>query len=149
MVCLGNICRSPLAQGILEAKIKKYNLDWKVDSAGTSGWHDGEHPDARAIRTATKHGVVIGSQISRKFDIRDFEEFDLICAMDASNYNDIKKLTTNSAQQEKIELLLNLAYPGKNLQVPDPYFDDRFEEVYKILDEAIEIFVTKRIGAVK
>jgi protein-tyrosine phosphatase len=146
MVCLGNICRSPLAQGIMEAKISKYNLDWSVDSAGTSGWHDGEQPDARAIKTARKHGVRIDNQISRKIDIRDFEEFDFICTMDASNYNNVRQLTDNPDHQNKVALLLNLAYPGKNLQVPDPYYDGRFEEVYQILDEALEIFVKSQIS---
>lgn len=146
MVCLGNICRSPLAQGIMEAKISKYNLDWSVDSAGTSGWHDGEQPDARAIKTARKHGVRIDNQVSRKIDIRDFEKFDLICTMDASNYNNVRQLTVNPDQQNKVALLLNLAYPEKNLQVPDPYYDGRFEEVYQILDEALEIFVKSQIS---
>jgi protein-tyrosine phosphatase len=148
MVCLGNICRSPLAQGILEDKIKKYNLDWIVDSAGTSGWHDGEQPDNRAISTARNHGVFIDKQKSRKIEIKDLEEFDLICTMDSSNYNHVRQLSNNSLHQNKVELLLNLAYPGKNLQVPDPYFDGRFEEVYKILDDALEIFIKNKINMV-
>lgn len=145
MVCLGNICRSPLAQGVLEKKIKNKGLNWVVDSAGTSGWHDGELPDKRAIKTAQKYGIDISKQISRKINKTDFEDFDLICTMDSSNYQDVLKLASNELQKEKVKLLLNLAYPNKNMAVPDPYYDNRFEEVYQILDEALEIFLTKHI----
>jgi len=143
MVCLGNICRSPLAQGVLEKKVRIKGLDWLVDSAGTSGWHDGEMPDQRAIKTAQKYGIDISKQISRKINKKDFDEFDLICTMDSSNYQDVIKLASNEIQKDKVKLLLNLAYPNKNIAVPDPYYDDRFEEVYQILDEALEIFLTK------
>lgn len=141
MVCLGNICRSPLAQGILEAKIKKFNLPWEVDSAGTSGWHDGEKPDARARAVAKKYNTPIDNQISRKITTRDFSYFDLICVMDASNYREVNSMAKESGLNPKIEFLLNLAYPHENRQVPDPYYDGKFEEVYNILDQAIEIYI--------
>lgn len=141
MVCLGNICRSPMAQGIMEAKIKKYQLPWKVDSAGTSDWHEGEHPDDRAIAVAQKKGTPIDEQYARQINIKDFKRFDLICTMDASNYQDVMKLSKESKKIPKIELLLNLAFPNQNRQIPDPYFDGKFEEVYNIMDEALEIFI--------
>jgi protein-tyrosine phosphatase len=92
MVCLGNICRSPLAQGILEHKLKERNLDWKVDSAGTGGWHSGEKPDKRSISIAKKYGIDISKQQARKLNGYDLENFDILYAMDASNLQDIKKL---------------------------------------------------------
>ncbi|MFZ1704104.1 MAG: low molecular weight protein-tyrosine-phosphatase [Saprospiraceae bacterium] len=141
MVCLGNICRSPLAQGILESKIKKYNLNWEVDSAGTSGWHNGEKPDARARAIAKKRGISIENQISRKLEPKDFIHFDLICAMDAQNFNEIKRMAPDTRQGPKIELLMNFAYPFQNQQVPDPYYDGKFEEVYDLLDTVLEKFV--------
>ena len=148
MVCLGNICRSPLAQGILEEKIKKYNLPWHVDSAGTSGWHDGESPDARARAVARKKGIFIDSQISRKITESDFTTFDLICAMDAQNYTELKQMSSRVNGTASIELLLNLAYPGRNAQVPDPYYDGKFEEVYDLLDEALEIIAVDRVSVI-
>jgi protein-tyrosine phosphatase len=145
MVCLGNICRSPLAQGILEEKIKKYNLNWEVDSAGTSGWHDGEAPDHRARSAALKRGFSINHQISRKITRDDLLHFDLICAMDAQNYSDIKNLARMENVHPNIELLMNLSFPGLNRQVPDPYYDGRFDEVCDLLDGALEKFVLSKI----
>lgn len=149
MVCLGNICRSPLAQGILEAKIKKYNLPWEVDSAGTSGWHDGEKPDVRALAIAKKYKTPIDNQISRKITSQDFAYFDLICVMDASNYREVRLMAEQSGLHPKIELILNLAYPHENRQVPDPYYDGKFEEVYHILDQAMEIYIQTIIPQVE
>jgi protein-tyrosine phosphatase len=139
MVCLGNICRSPLAHGILEKKIKAYKLtDWYVDSAGTSGWHDGESPDIRAIQIAKKHNFDISRQVSRKISGQDLETFDLILAMDSSNYQDILALCSNEEQKAKVKLIMNYADPGRNISVPDPYYNNRFEEVVIMLDDAIE-----------
>lgn len=144
MVCLGNICRSPIAQGILETKIKASNLPgWEVDSAGTSGWHDGEGPDPRAIKAAKGKGVDISSQISRKITLYDLDHFDLILAMDSSNYQDILRLCTSEIQKNKVKLLMNYPFPSKNMAVPDPYYDGKFNEVFELLDTAIEALVTK------
>ena len=104
MVCLGNICRSPLAHGIMEYMIQSNNLDWKVDSAGTSGWHNGELPDRRSIDVAKLHGIDITNQNSRKFIQADFDDFDLIMAMDSSNYTDILKLARNEQDVQKVKL---------------------------------------------
>lgn len=138
MVCLGNICRSPLAHGILERKIAENALiGWKVDSAGTSGWHNGEAPDNRAIQVALKNGFDISGQISRKITVQDFNDYDLILTMDTSNYNDVLRLCTNNTQRNKVRLIMNYLHPDKNISVPDPYYNDRFDEVVTMLDQAI------------
>lgn len=137
MVCLGNICRSPLAQGILEDKIKKHGLNWQVDSAGTGGWHSGELPDRRSIQVAKKYSIDLSIQRARKLNGYDLENFDLIFAMDKSNLQDIQKLAQNQEELKKIKLILNESHPNENLIVPDPYYNDNgFEEVYQLLDEA-------------
>ena len=140
MVCLGNICRSPLAHGILESKAPK---DWYIDSAGTSGWHEGERPDTRSIITAKGRGLNIDQQRSRPFLAEDFERFDVIFAMDSSNYTNITRLAPDEASKAKVRLIMNEAYPGENRQVPDPYTGGQrgFEVVYDMLDLAIEKFL--------
>ena len=143
MVCLGNICRSPLAEGILLQKIKERNLPWKVDSAGTSGWHQGELPDRRSIAVAKAHGIDITYQRSRQFTVADIEEFDLILAMDSSNYSNILSLTTTEQQKSKVKLILNYLYPNENRGVPDPYYEGGFEQVYQMLAAACDIMIEK------
>jgi len=143
MVCLGNICRSPLADGILRFKAKSNNLNITVDSAGTSRWHIGENPDIRATVTARKYGVDISKLVAREFSVKDFEEFDKIYVMDISNYRDVINLASTKEDEAKVEMILNLIHPGKNLSVPDPYFggDEGFDNVFKMLDEACEEIV--------
>lgn len=138
MVCLGNICRSPLAQGILETKVRKHKLAWEVDSAGTASYHAGELADARSIEKASEYNIDITDQRSRKIRKEDLEEFDLILAMDASNYNNLLKLPEDDVNNHKIKMILNYSHPGENRQVPDPYYDDGFENVYQLLDEACD-----------
>lgn len=140
MVCLGNICRSPLAHGILESKAPE---DWYIDSAGTSGWHEGERPDTRSIITAKGRGLNIDQQRSRPFLAEDFERFDIIFAMDSSNYTNITRLAPDEVSKAKVRLIMNEAYPGENRQVPDPYTGGQrgFEDVYDMLDLAIEKFL--------
>lgn len=137
-VCLGNICRSPLAEGILAAKAKDANLDWRVDSAGTSGWHVGEQADKRSRAVAKERGIDIDYQRSRKFVIEDFDNFDLILVMDSSNYNDVLKLARNEADREKVKILLNYSFPGQNRAVPDPYYEGGFGHVYDLIEAACE-----------
>lgn len=146
MVCLGNICRSPLAEGILKKKTS--HLDIFVDSAGTSNYHVGDPPDERSVKIARKYGIDITSQRGRQFHVSDFDDFDLIFAMDKSNYNDILSLARNEYDKNKVELILNLLNPGENMDVPDPYYGgaNGFEKVYKMLNEACNILV-KRIGS--
>lgn len=138
MVCLGNICRSPVAEGILKHKAAIHSIKISVDSAGTSGWHNGSAPDERSQKNAKKNGVIISQQKSRQVTLSDFEEFDLIYAMDNSNYDDLKKLAP-SKHKGKIKLILDEIYPGKNANVPDPYYTtDGFDEVFNLLDAACE-----------
>ncbi len=146
MVCLGNICRSPLAEGILKQKTS--HLDIFVDSAGTSNYHIGEPPDIRSVQIAKTYGIDITSQRGRQFKASDFDEFDLIFAMDKSNYYDILSLARNEDDKNKVELILNLLNPGENNDVPDPYYGggNGFENVYKMLNEACGILV-ERIGS--
>jgi protein-tyrosine phosphatase len=145
MVCLGNICRSPLAEGILKSKL---NPDFYiVDSAGTSAYHIGELPDHRSIAIAKKNGIDISNQRARKFIPNDFNEFDLIYAMDIENYHNICSLSTNKSNLLKVKLILNEINPLKDLSVPDPYYggDYGFENVYEMLDKACSI-ITKNIS---
>ncbi|MCO7184767.1 low molecular weight phosphotyrosine protein phosphatase [Tenacibaculum sp. XPcli2-G] len=143
MVCLGNICRSPLAEGILKSKLSSESF--VVDSAGTAGYHVGELPDERSIEVARKYGIDITNQRSRKFTKADFDKFDIIFAMDQNNYADIVALSENEEQHEKVKMILNELYPDENRSVPDPYYggDQGFENVYKMLDEACEIIASK------
>tara|TARA_R110002049_G_scaffold45022_2_gene131591 strand:- start:9846 stop:10298 length:453 start_codon:yes stop_codon:yes gene_type:complete len=139
MVCLGNICRSPLAEGILKSKINTEAVF--VDSAGTAAYHVGNLPDVRSIEIAKNYGIDITKQRARKFTEKDFDAFDVIYAMDDSNYNNIISLARNKADSQKVKLILNESNPDKNLSVPDPYYGGKsgFENVYKMLDEACSI----------
>ena len=142
MVCLGNICRSPLAEGILRQKIDAYHLGWRVDSAGTGGWHAGERPDRRSIAIAAKHGIDISRQRARQFQPVDFEQFDRIFVMDTQNLNEVLRQTGSAEHHQKVDLMLNQLYPGENRIVPDPYYDDDgFEQVFQMLEKACERFV--------
>ncbi len=138
MVCLGNICRSPLAEGILRSKLN--SQEHFVDSAGTSSFHEGERPDPRTLRTAKKKGIDMSAIVARPFKKEDFQKFDRIYAMDKSNLDHILSLTQSEQEKEKVSLLLSLNHPGEQPEVPDPYFggDEGFEIVFKLLDEACE-----------
>ncbi len=141
-VCLGNICRSPLAQGILEARIKEAGLDWFVDSAGTGSWHVGERPDPRSIDIARQYGIDITAQRARQFSPNDFDRFDLILAMDLQNKRDILRLATSDAHRAKVRLALDFLHPGADMSVPDPYWNDKgFEFVYQQLDSSIAMLI--------
>jgi len=143
MVCLGNICRSPLAQGLLESKVNESKV--YTDSAGTAAYHVGNSPDERSIEVAKKHGIYINNQRARKFVIEDFEKFSIIYAMDESNYQNILKLARNKDDENKVKMILNEVYPSKNLSVPDPYYggNQGFENVYNMLDKACEIIADR------
>jgi protein-tyrosine phosphatase len=122
MVCLGNICRSPLAEGILVKKGIKNKLNINVDSAGIAAYHVGEKPDPRSIKTAKIHEIDISKQKARQFSVKDFDTFDVIYAMDVSNYNNINTLAINQDQKNKVKLILNEMHPNSNASVPDPYY---------------------------
>jgi protein-tyrosine phosphatase len=134
MVCLGNICRSPLAEGILQSKV---DIDTVfVDSAGTGSYHIGSKPDSRSIAIGLKNNIDITRQRCRKFKAQDFKDFDLIYVMDHSNYNSIIALAQNEEEKAKVKLILDEVDTGLN-EVPDPYYDDDgFEKVFYLIDEA-------------
>jgi len=140
MVCLGNICRSPMAEGIMRSKIEKYKLDAEVDSAGFESFHTGDPPDYRAIKVMKTHGIDISKQKSRLFRKSYFDEFDLIFVMDSGNFRDVESVAANAGQMRKVDYILNTLSPGKNDPVPDPYYggEDGFERVFKLLDSATE-----------
>lgn len=144
---MGNICRSPLAEGILKRKVKMNNLDWQVDSAGTGGWHVGALPDSRSIQVARKNGIDITDQRARKFQTSDLDQFDLIFAMDSSNYQNIVRHSVSDDQKEKVQLIMNMVQPGMNESVPDPYWDDNgFDQVFHMLEEACDQVIEKFRG---
>jgi protein-tyrosine phosphatase len=138
MVCLGNICRSPLAEGILKSKVFSNNVF--VDSAGTAAYHVGNLPDSRSIDVAKKYGIDITNQRARAFTAVDFESFDYIYVMDISNYNHIINLANTSSDKEKVKLILN-----GGLEVPDPYYggEGGFENVYQLLDKSCSVIAEK------
>lgn len=146
MVCLGNICRSPLAEGILASKLP--NDKFIVDSAGTGSWHVGRSPDHRSIDIAKKHKLDISQQKGRQFKSSDFEVYDYIYVMDNSNYNDVIAQSKNQDQKDKVQLILNELYPGENVDVPDPYYGlpNGFETVYQMLNDACDSIAKKLIG---
>jgi protein-tyrosine phosphatase len=143
MVCLGNICRSPLAEGILQSKINSEII--QVDSAGTAAYHVGELPDIRSIEVAKQYGIDLTKQRARKFTVKDFDLFDLIYAMDADNYQNILTLARGKEDVQKVRMILNETKPNSNLNVPDPYYggNDGFENVYQMLDTACTIIADK------
>ena len=145
MVCLGNICRSPLAEGILASKLPKDNFI--VDSAGTGSWHVGHSPDKRSIAIAQLNGLCIDNQKGRQFKTSDFDKFDYIYVMDNSNYGNVINLAQTEEHKNKVHLILNELFPGENVDVPDPYFGmtNGFETVYEMLDEVTDIIAKKLI----
>ncbi len=137
MVCLGNICRSPLAEGVMQHLVKEKSLNWEIDSAGTGGYHIGSKPDLRSIKVAKKHGIDISTQAARKFSVGDFDQFDHIIVMDKQNYKDVVSLAQNPAQKQKVRLMIN------NDVVPDPYYDDDlFEPVFELIEDSCAKLLT-------
>ena len=143
MVCLGNICRSPLAEGVLTHKTK--HLKIRVDSAGTAGYHIGALPDSRSIEIADKYNIDLRNQRARQFSRADFDEFDIIYAMDTNNYGHLIALANNQKEKKKVRMILNEINPGLFESVPDPYYggDNGFQEVYDMLDKACEKIVAQ------
>lgn len=143
MVCLGNICRSPLAEGILKSKTFLKNV--QVDSAGTSNYHIGSEPDIRSIEVAKQFSIDISNQKGRQFVISDFVSFDSIYVMDNSNYANVISLARNQEDIDKVKLILNEVFPNENLDVPDPYVGGvhGFKSVYSMLDQACEVISKK------
>lgn len=138
MVCLGNICRSPLAEGILKSKVDPNKV--LVESAGTGGWHVGSPPDPRSIEVAQKNGIDITHQRGRKFSTYDFETYHHIFVMDNSNYRDVVQLANSEEEKQKVQLLLDEIFPNENVDVPDPYYGGAlgFDHVFEMIEEACD-----------
>lgn len=145
MVCLGNICRSPLAEGILQHKAWKAGLKWSVESAGTNGYHIGEAPHPLSQKVARLNGIDISNQRSRIFITEDFNRFDKIYAMADDVIDDMRRITRNNFDTTKVELLMNELFPGKNMDVPDPWYgpEPGYHHVYKMIDEACDAIIKK------
>ena len=143
MVCLGNICRSPLAEGILKSKVNSSKIH--IDSAGTGGWHIGELPDSRSVDIAGINGIDITDQACRKFIEEDFDEFDHIYVMDKSNLRDVLSMARNDDDRLSVKLILEEISPGMSMEVPDPYYggEKGFEKVFEMLDTACDKIVNK------
>ncbi len=142
MVCLGNICRSPMAHGILEKRVSDLQLDWEVDSAGTSAYHRGEAPDRRAIQVCEQNEIDITQQRSRQLTQQDIQDYDIIVTMDTNNYNNTLKLVSQGDQKTKVKMLLNYSFPNENRAVPDPYYSGGFDFVYDLIKQAVEDMIT-------
>jgi protein-tyrosine phosphatase len=142
MVCLGNICRSPLAHGIMEHLVKEKGLAWEVDSAGTGNWHIGSPPDKRSIAIAKKYGLDISAQCCRQFETNDFDRFDRIFVMDRMNLKDVLSLARTEKDRQKVKLLLDTAV------VPDPYYeDDQFDTVYQMVERGCRVIIEKELAS--
>ncbi len=145
MVCLGNICRSPLAEGILQDKAWKAGLNWSVESAGTNGYHNGEPPHRLSQKVAKLNGIDISQQRSRKFTADDFQQYDIIYAMAGDVIDDMRRIAKQQFQPGKVRLLLNELHPGEDRDVMDPWYggEDGYHEVYAVIDAACEAIVLK------
>ena len=139
-VCLGNICRSPLAKGIVEQKLKSYKLNLRVDSAGFESFHIGDPADPRAVAIAKANGIDLSSHRARLFSTSDFDKFDKIFVMDLHNYRDVMYFARNDEDKAKVDYLMNILKPGRNQTVPDPYYGDidGFEKVFKLISESAD-----------
>lgn len=145
IVCLGNICRSPLGEGILRQKAEDAGLDWTIDSAGTNGYHIGEKPHHLSQKVARLNGVDIGNQRARKFTAADFQQFDKIYAMAGDVVDEIRRIAGRQFDPSKVDLLMNELHPGSDLDVPDPYYGgiEGYHDVYRMIDAASDKIITR------
>jgi protein-tyrosine phosphatase len=143
-VCLGNICRSPLAEGILRKKFEENNIKGIIHSAGFEPYHEGQHPDPRSVSTARMHDIDISAKVARLFSIDDFDHYDKILVMDSMNHADVMRLARHEADRNKVDYLLNLVNEGSNDEVPDPYYGGAsgFDKVYDMMDRACDRIVS-------
>ena len=148
MVCLGNICRSPLAEGILQQKALQAGLQWTVDSAGTNSYHIGEAPHPLSQKVARLHGIDISQQRARRFRPEDMDQYDRIYAMSADVIHDMRKIARDNFDEEKVELLLNALFPGRNMDVPDPWYgpEPGYHEAFRLIEEACSRIVENSIS---
>lgn len=147
IVCKGNICRSPLAHGLLDKKVAKHNLPWTIDSAGTGHWHIGKLPDERSIKVGAENDLDITYQRARQFGVEDFGLFDLIYVMDKQNYAKLSEIAPSAADMTKVMLIMNEMTPGADQDVPDPFHNGvaNFYRVYKTLDEVTDRIIEKAV----
>ena len=145
MVCLGNICRSPLAEGILQQKARAAGLDWEIASAGTNGYHTGEAPHPLSQKVARLNGLDIGKQSARRFTADDFQQFDKIYAMAGDVVDEMRRIAGKKFDPTKVDLLLNEVHPGKDEDVPDPYYgpEPGYHEVYNLIASAADQIIAK------
>lgn len=134
-----------MAQGILQDLAHKSGLSWEIDSAGTGAWHVGETPDHRAVRVCTHNGLDITDQRARQFHMEDFDRFDVILTMDETNYRDVLRKASTDRQRDKVRRIISFA-PDDVHEIPDPYFDDRFEEVYDLLTDVCQQIIREYDG---
>lgn len=147
MVCLGNICRSPLAEGILQKKAWEAGLNWSIESAGTNGYHNGEAPHTLSQKVARMNGIDISQQRSRKFVAADFDTYDRIYALAEDVMDDMRRIARNKFDPTKADLLMNELYPGRNLDVPDPWYgtEPGYHEVYAMIDKVCDAIIQKEL----
>lgn len=145
MVCLGNICRSPLAEAVLKYKAAEAMLPWQVDSAGTNGYHTGEAPHHLSQKIALQHGIDISAQRARRFTAADFSQYDRIYAMAMDVIEDMQHIAGNQYNASRVDLLMNELYPGKNREVPDPWYGPErgYHEVYDMITKACDAIIRK------
>lgn len=146
MVCLGNICRSPLAEGILQHRAWEAGLQWSVESAGTNGYHNGEAPHRLSQKVAKLNGIDISQQRSRKFVPEDFERFDMIYAMAEDVVHEMQRIAGSRFRADKVDLLMNILHPGQDRDVPDPWYgaEPGYHEVFRMIDDACTHLIASR-----
>ena len=145
MVCLGNICRSPLAEGIMQHKADQAGLNWEVDSAGTNGYHIGEAPHRLSQKVALLHGIDLSTQKARRFTAADFHRYDRIYAMAEDVIGEMRQIAKKDFDPAKVDLLMNELYPGRDMDVPDPWYgpEPGYHEVFEMIDKACEAIIGK------
>lgn len=143
MICLGNICRSPIAEGVMQKLIKEKGLDWYVQSAGTSGFHKGSRPHNDSIAVSRENNIDITSQRSQQLTKMHLDTYDLLIVMDQQNYNNTINLCSSEEQRAKVKMLLNYSFPDENRAVPDPYYEGGFEKVFRMIEDACKELVNQ------
>lgn len=145
MVCFGNICRSPMAMGLLKSKLEAAGSKSIVDSCGFEPYHIGDAPDKRAQKVMKNNGIDISDNRARMFQKNDFDTYDKIFVMDRRNYDDVKRLAKTTESLQKVDYIMNMVHPGKNMEVPDPYYGDAdgFNETFSALDIATDAIMDK------
>ncbi len=145
MVCTGNICRSPMAEGLMQKKIQENELNAFVDSCGFESFHLGDNPDYRAMKIMKRNGIDISKHTMRLFRQQDFDDFDLICVMDQTHYRNVMRYARNESDRQKVDFIMNATDHGSNAIVPDPYYGDEsdFELTYYLLDRATDAIARK------